>query len=358
MKLFRGGKRRPLNLALQGGGAHGAFTWGVLDGLLEDNRFTFDTVSATSAGALNAVALASGMAEGGPERARDVLREVWEAVSRAGMPPGSGAPRVNQPGRGQPQPHADTPARKSSSFERMARQTMKRMTQNVSPYTFNPMDFNPLRDLLVAHINFDAIRAEPPFQMLIAATDVQTGRARFFREHEIDVSCVLASACLPTLHQSIVIDGRAYWDGGFSANPDLVRLAEVSRTEDTLLVLLAGGGPGEAPTAMAEITGEMNRLTFSQPLMRDIEMIRAARAWKGRLRQDPQQRRLASQRHHMISAEPLTSALSPETKLVPEWSLLRRLQEGGRSDAERWLATHGEAVGVSQTSDLSALFLG
>lgn len=157
----RSAKRRPLNLALQGGGAHGAFTWGVLDRLLEEDRFQFDTVSGTSAGAVNLAALASGLVTGGPDGARATLKAVWQAVSEAGLPPGA-ARRGTSP----------------STLETLTRQTLKMMTRHISPYTFNPLDLNPLRDLLLQHIDFEAVRESPPFQMLIAATDLQTGRAR------------------------------------------------------------------------------------------------------------------------------------------------------------------------------------
>ena len=202
LSMFR--RQHGLNLALEGGGAHGAFTWGVLDRLLEDEMVDIAWISATSAGAVNAVALAAGLAQDGRTGARAKLRAVWEAVAKAGVPD---LVRLN--------PWLASISRSN---------TLAQVASLFSPYDFNPLGFDPFRKLLEDHIDFGELRTTSGPQLLLAATDASTGRPRLFRRREITVEAVLASACLPTLHHAVSIDGRAYWDGGFSANPDLLTL--------------------------------------------------------------------------------------------------------------------------------------
>src|SRR3990170_2863007 len=216
VRLFRRNVR--VNLALQGGGAHGAFTWGVLDRLLEDDQVQIGWISATSAGAVNAVALASGLLAGGQEGARQKLRHVWEAVHKAGVP--------------------DLLRLNPFLFGLSRAPQLAQMASLWSPYEFNPLGFDPLRRLLSESIDFEKLRKNSPIELLIAATEVATGRSRIFRRRELTVEAVLASSCLPTLHHAVEIDGVSYWDGGFSANPDIKTLAMESPVEDTLIVQL------------------------------------------------------------------------------------------------------------------------
>ena len=256
MGLFS--RQQRLNLALEGGGAHGAFTWGVLDRLLEDETLDFGWISATSAGAVNAVAVAAGLAESGRAGARTKLRAVWEAVAKAGLPD---LVRLNPLLAGISRSNA-----------------MAQMATLFSPYDFNPLGFDPFRKLLLAHIDFALLRTTPGPELLIAATDVATGRPRLFRRREITVESVLASACLPTIHHAVTIDGHAYWDGGFSANPDLLTLARESPVADTLIVKLNPLESKGVPTAARDITARINQLTFAQPMLRDIEVIETVRS--------------------------------------------------------------------------------
>ena len=203
---------RGLSLGLQGGGSFGAFTWGVLDRLLEEEALQFDMVSGASAGAVNAVVLAAGLAEGGPQAARRKLQRVWERVSLIGPLSGSSVA------------HAAAAALGSPAL--------------ASPYQFNPFGINPLRDILEDEVDFAHLRAASPTRLLIAATRVRDGRARLFRETELDVDHVLASACLPFMQQAVEIDGEAYWDGGYSANPPLRQLVLDTNARNILLVRL------------------------------------------------------------------------------------------------------------------------
>jgi NTE family protein len=344
MSIFM--RQKPINLALQGGGAHGAFTWGVLDRLLEDEGLPLGWVSGTSAGAVNAVAMASGLATGGRAEARATLKRVWDAVETAGV---SDLARIN------PFLYGLT---KGSGLSQMG--------SILSPYDFNPLGFDPLRKLLQAHIDFERLRADKTagMELLIAATDIGTGRARLFRRAELTVECVLASACLPQLHHAVEIDGRAYWDGGFSANPDVVTLATESSAGDTIIVQL---NPLERPTAprtARDIAGQVNAITFNQPLLRDIDLIVTAQeehrgrgGFLGLRRPKGRLARLAIHRFHVIDAGRHTSSLSAESKATPERAMLDQLFRAGRTEAARWLEKHRGDIGRRQTADLRQRYL-
>mgnify|MGYP001480309120 CR=1 FL=1 len=338
------GKRRRvrLNLALQGGGAHGAFTWGVLDRLLDLPGLEIGTVSATSAGAVNAVALASGLATGGRVGAKATLRAVWEAIGRSGIPRFL---RFNPLVAG------------FASLQAMASSGVGPLAGALSPYEFNPFDFNPLRTLLEENVDFAAIRARQPVRLLIAATSVLDGRARLFRDSEITVEAVLASGCLPTIHRAIEIDGISYWDGGFSANPDLVVLAGESAVRDTLLVLLNAVAIAEVPKDGREIAAHINRLTFNAPLLRDVAVIRDALSADGTFAK-PQTRRLARHRFHLVEAAEHTATLAPETKMKPDRALLENLHAAGRDEATLWIEKYSKDIGRRGTVDLPMHLLG
>jgi len=336
LQIFR--RRLKLNLALQGGGTHGAFTWGVLDRLLEERYLSFAWISAASAGAINAAALAAGLAENGADGARAKLRQVWEAVAKAGVPEFI---RLN--------PVLFTLSRSAP---------LAHLASLWSPYEFNPLGFDPLRRLLVETIDFAAIRNHAPVELLIAATEVATGEARLFRRDELTVDAVLASACLPALHHAVEIDGVAYWDGGFSANPDLVTLALQSPVADTLIVQLSPLKKEGLPTGAREIQAHVNRLTFNAPLIRDAEIIEMAReAMHGAVRSRfSRLRRLAQHRFHLVEAAPYTGVLSDETKINPDMALLNHLHAAGRTEAEKWLTTHRRAIGRRSTVNLRSHF--
>jgi NTE family protein len=336
--LFRD-RTKKLNLALQGGGAHGAFTWGVLDRLLEEDRIAIGWVSGTSAGAVNAAALASGLATGGAAKARETLAAVWGAVEKAGLPDFMRLMPF------------------MAGFARAA--PLPDITAVLSPYEFNPLDINPLRRLLAGHIAFDEIRAREGPELLIAATDASTGRPRLFRRRELTVDMVLASACLPTIHHAVEIEGRAYWDGGFSANPDLLTLASQSPVKDTLLVQLNPLERHAVPKTARQIAAQVNTITFNQPLLRDVELIVAAREEQGGLfnRSSGRGRRLAHARFHLIEAGRFTSKLAADSKLKPERGLFEYLFSSGRMEAARFLERHGRDVGRRSSVDLRARFL-
>jgi NTE family protein len=332
-------RRQRLNLALEGGGAHGAFTWGVLDRLLEEETLEIGWISATSAGAVNAVALAAGLADGGRASARAKLRAVWEAVAKSGVPD---LLRLN--------PLLASISRSNA---------MAQMATLFSPYDFNPLGFDPFRKLLEAHVDFARLRASRGPELLVAATDVATGRPRLFRRKEIMVEAVLASACLPTLHHAVTIQGQAYWDGGFSANPDLLTLARESPVGDTLIVKLNPVEMRGVPMTARDIAGRVSSITFNQPMLRDVEVIETVRSLYSRWSRTNSagDARLARHRFHLIEAGRFTSALAPESKAKPELELLIYLHGAGRSETEKWLARSRRSIGWRSTVDLAKHFL-
>jgi NTE family protein len=305
---------RLLSLALQGGGSFGAFTWGVLDRLLEPPAVALDAVSGTSAGAVNAVVLANGLAEGGPARAREGLERFWRRVSDAAAFRGLG---------------------------RMAAvAAVELAAHGVSPYQFNPLGLNPLRDILAAEIDFARLRAGSPVRLLIAATRVRDGRLRLFRDHEITLEAVLASASLPLFHHAVEIEGDWYWDGGYSANPPLRQLALDSRADDIMLVQITPEEQEGVPRLGPHITRRVNQITFNGPLRRDIEALAELCAFcraEGFLR-SRLCRKLQRLRLHHLQAEHAVAGLRQASALDVDWPFLTRLKAGGRATADAWLA--------------------
>lgn len=329
-----------LNLALQGGGAHGAFTWGALDRLLAEPSLQIGWISATSAGAVNAAALASGLVITGASGARMTLRRVWEAVLKAGVPD---LVRLN--------PFL-------SGLSKAA--ALTNVGALMSPYDFNPLGLDPLRDLLAEHIDFAAIRDHAGPELLIAATEVATGRVKLFRRAELRIEHVLASACLPTLHRTVEIDGRAYWDGGFSANPDLVTLATESPVTDTLIIELNPRVDPNVPRSASEIAARVAAITFNQPFLRDIEMIVAAQEADMGLfprRRHGRVAKLRRHRFHLIEAGHYTMTLGQDSKVQPERKLVEFLYDAGRREADAWLERNRAAVGRRSSVDLK-MFVG
>lgn len=330
-----------LNLALQGGGAHGAFTWGVLEALLEQPHIRFDGVSGTSAGAVNAVALADGLMRGGRDGARQRLAEVWNDISRAGAP-----------GSHPSFPMAQSPAALIAGA--VVRRGLAHLGNTWAPYQLNPLNINPLRDILLERIDFEALRRRSPVKLFIAATEVASGRARIFRSDEATVDVVMASACLPTLFAAVEIDGCAYWDGGFSANPDLVTLIPETSAGDTLLVQITPDHNPDPPASNDEIAQNIARLSFTKPLRDNVELLEMWR--RAPLRPGRAARRLGRHRMHLIDGSPHTQHLDAETKSHPDWRMINGLREQGHSVAATWVDEHLGHVGKRATADLYAKY--
>ena len=329
-----------LNLALQGGGAHGAFTWGVLDALLEDPRIAFEGLSGSSAGAMNAVVLADGWLKGGREGARQALDEFWSVVGKQ-MPSGM----VTQ---GEGDAIDLSPASK----------LLANWASYFSPSQLNPFDLNPLRELLKRQIDFDRLCAASPFKLFVGATQANSGKLRVFREHELTVDVLLASACLPKIHHAVEIDGEPYWDGGYSANPAVFPLFYECDSRDVLLVLLSPLQHEGTPRTVDEIEARIVELAFSAHFMREMRMFTQARAYssptfltRGRL-----ERRLQKVRFHMIDSCDLPSLRRTETKLLAYGPFLERLRQQGRERGAAWLADRSEGIGRRSTIDVDQHF--
>lgn len=340
MSIFAG-DATPLNLALQGGGAHGAFTWGVLDALLEDGSFRFEGVSGTSAGAMNALCLAHGLMTGGNDGAREALARFWLTVADSSPFSGGsdGTPRVS-------------PALKM----------MLLWTDHLTPEQLNPLALDPLRDILGEQFDFARLRRDCPVKLFIAATHANSGKLRIFHNGELSVDTMLASACLPTIHRTVKIDGEPYWDGGYSANPAVFPLAYECAAPDILLILLTPLRFTETPASAADIRVRLRELSFNSTFLREMRMFAHMReqighAWLpswlplGRL-----DRRIGRLRFHAITAEALFGELPADSKLSVSRPFFERLRDSGREHAQQWLVTHRANVGKEATLDLGKLF--
>ena len=328
-----------VDLALQGGGSHGAFTWGVLDRLIEEPWLRIDAISGTSAGAMNAALVADGWTQGGSEGARAALEAYWRRVSRAA---------------------AFSPMQRSPLDRLMGRWTldtspayaaMDLMARVISPYDLNPLGFNPLRTILAESIDFGRL-ANAPIRLFITATNVRTGRGRIFRNAEITADVLLASACLPTMFQAIEIDGEPYWDGGYSGNPTLTPLIRESDAHDTILVQINPRERPEPPRTANDILNRLNEISFNSPLMKELRMIALLHEVA-----DPghgEGARWAGMRTHRIMSDALAD-FGASSKLNAEWEFVSLLKEEGRKSAEAFLSAHGGEIGKRSTADLDAL---
>lgn len=335
----KGAKR--INLALQGGGTHGAFTWGVLDHLLEDGRLTVEGISGTSAGAVNAVMLADGLARGGPEEARKRLAAFWRAASIGGdLPPLQRAVTERLfslvSGGGSP------------SFNWLAA-----WSQYLSPYDINPLNINPLKDLIERFVDFDALRAHAR-PIYIAATNVQTGRLHIFPHDKISAEAVMASACLPAVFRAVEIDGVPYWDGGYLGNPVLYPFFRSTATEDVLIVQINPLVRKKVPRSTREIMGRVNEITFNSALMAELRAIEFVTRLidQGRLPQGTGPNEYRRINVHRIVLEGLGERFSSSSKLRNDSQSLELLHKLGQRSARRFLDAHYGDIGVRSSVDL------
>jgi NTE family protein len=328
-----------VDLALQGGGSHGAFTWGVLDRLIEEPWLRIEAISGTSAGAMNAAVLVNGWMQGGAEGARTALDTYWERVSRAA---------------------AFSPLQRSPLDRLMGRWTldtspaylaMDLMTRVLSPYNLNPFGLNPLRAILAESIDFERL-ARAPIMLFITATNVRTGRGRIFRNAQITADVLLASACLPTMFQAIEIDGEPYWDGGYAGNPTITPLVRESDAHDTILVQINPRERPERPRTASEILNRLNEISFNSPLMKELRMIALLRQVA-----DPgtgEGARWAGMRTHRIGTDKLAE-LGASSKLNAEWEFVTMLKAEGRKSADEFLTAHAHDLGQRSTADIDVL---
>jgi NTE family protein len=341
------GSRKPVNLALQGGGAHGAFGWGVLDRLLEDGRLAPDAISATSAGAMNAVVMAIGISEGGFDGARAKLQEFWSEISRAGR-------MWNPLGISPWRPGGDTNGR-GGGFS-LGFMLFEAVTRLWSPYQLNPFDLNPLRDVLVKVVDFERLRKCPhATRLFLSATNVRTSKIRVFENHETTPSVVLASACLPYIFKAVEVEGEHYWDGGFMGNPAIFPLIYRGASRDVIVVHINPIVRESLPYTAPEIFDRMNEISFNSSLMREMRAIAFVTRLIEEEAVDPQryQRMLI----HSIRDDTEMSRHGAESKLDPSWEFITHLRDAGRAAAGAWLEENFAQVGHRTTVDLAATYL-
>src|ERR1700693_4444827 len=326
-------------LSLQGGAAHGACTWGVLDRLLEEPWLRIDGISGTSAGAMNAVVLVDGYEKDGSKGARAALEKFWRRVSHSAR---------------------FSPIRRSPLDILMGRWTLDSSPFFVafdlaarlfSPYDLNPRGANPLRDILAECVDFERV-AKSQIRLFVTATNVRTGRGRVFRNNELSPDVLLASACLPTLFQALDIDGEAYWDGCSSGNPTITPLVRECASHDTLLIAVNPVEREGTPRSAREILDRLNEVSFNATLLKELRMIALLRQVADVARGEGAQ--WAGMRIHLLASKTVDK-LGASSKFNAEWDFLSMLRDEGRDCAESFLTSHGASVGKSSTLDLDVL---
>jgi NTE family protein len=336
---------KQINLALQGGGAHGAFAWGVMDKFLEDGRMEIEGLSATSAGSMYAVVFAYGKIKG-VDSARQALHDYWKAISDAG-----------QKFAMKPSPFAALLGGQDL-MKTMASSTMKMLTNTFSPYQLNPKNLNPLRDVLEAHVDFEELEHSSTTKLFLATTNVRTGKARIFHTNEVTAEVVLASACLPQLFQAVEIDGEHYWDGGYMGNPVLYPLFYYTDSRDVVIIHINPIERPGPPKTSSDIANRLNEITFNCALMKELRAVYFVQklmddGWI----KDEHMEKLKYVLIHSVRADNALSDMSAESKMESDWGFLTMLRDRGRACATEWLQNYFDKLGVHSTVDLKKEFL-
>ena len=349
-KAAGGGKKaapagRVVNLALQGGGSHGAFTWGVLDRLLEDGRLSFEGISGTSAGAINGALLICGLAKGGPEGARALLEELW---SRVGEHAAFAPFQPTWMDRLSGNPNLDnSPA--YVAFDMMLRLA--------SPYQFNPLDYNPLRGILTELIDPNTMRASRQPRLYVSATDVLNGRLKVFANDELSIEALLASACLPFLFQAVQIEGSSYWDGGYMGNPTLYPLLHSCAAQDVVVVQINPIHRPDVPMTPTAIIDRMNEIGFNSTFLRETRAMALINRLLEERKLDPETCGLKPIHLHLIGAEAEMSRYTTSSKFNADFSFIMDLHALGRETASAWLDDPYDSLGQRTTFEAGALFI-
>jgi NTE family protein len=330
---------KPINLALQGGGAHGAFTWGVLDLLLEDGRTEIEGISGASAGAMNAIMLADGLTRGGGDEARQRLADFWRAVSVDGHLPDlqrSVAERL---------------------FPFVPRETLwfGAMSRLLSPYDLNPLNINPLKEVIERFVDFEAIRGDRSLELFISATNVHTGELRVFTRAEITPEVVMASAALPLLFRAVEIDGVPYWDGGYSGNPAVTPFLRATATEDVLIVQINPRERRKVPTRTREIMSRVNEINFNAPLLSELRGVAFVNRLidEGRLPRGLRQGEFRRLRLHRIVMQELPEDVGTRSTLKTDYEYFAMLRKLGQRATRRFLDAHFDDIGRRSTIDMA-----
>ena len=333
---------KKVGIALQGGGAHGAFTWGVLDRLLEEEHLVADAMCGTSEGAINAVVCAYGLHVSGPEKAKELLEKLWLKVSQTGS--------FFKPSA------IDKLFGNGDIYNSPGYMMFNNMTQYMSPYNFNPFNYNPLRDILTDLIDFEDLTKYNKKKLFICATNVKTNRAKIFSNKDITVDAVLASACLPQLFQAVKIDDEYYWDGGYMGNPPIFPIITNTNLHDILLIKINSVNINSVPTTARDIADRVNEISFNSSLINEMKLIhyRNELLRNGILKTDDKQNREIFV--HTISGYEALSQLSYSSKMNTSWEFLLDLKERGRQTASKWLEGDYKQVGIKSTFDVEEHF--
>jgi len=327
-------RRKSIALALQGGGSHGAYTWGVLDRLLEEDHLDIDAISGASAGAMNAAVLAHGMTSGGRDGARAALDRFWRRISTA-----SGLFAAWESAW-----QDETPALRA----------LTTLSTFLSPAQLNPLALNPLREILAEELDIERIRTACPTDLFISATQVRTGSLRVFDRSELTLDVLLASACLPRLHPPVAIQGEAYWDGGLSANPAVLPLLEQPRTRDIVFVTLLPARQA-SPTTVCGISQRLSEIAFGSAFLAELRWLALAkRIAGGRLFGFGVTGRLKRLSLHVIDGGSIASGLGPHSQVNTARSFLERLRARGHADTDAWLHRNYGAIGRRSTVALES----
>jgi NTE family protein len=336
--------RKKINLALQGGGAHGAFTWGVLEGLMEDERIEIEGISGTSAGAVNAVIVADGLAHGGPKEATERLAKFWRAVSLDGELSTMQRAVIDRlfsflPLEGSP-----------------TQMWFDALSRFWSPYDLNPLNINPLKDVVHRFVDFDALRVTPGPPLFVSATNVYTGRLRVFPRDKITVDVVMASACLPMLFRAVEINRIPYWDGGYLGNPAIFPFFDASETEDVLLVQINPIERRMTPRSQNEILNRINEITFNSSLMAEVRAIDFVTRLidQGALPRGKGPGQYRRINLHRIALDGVFGNLTASSKLDSDYDFFLKLRDGGKRAAQEFLRQHFDDIGLRSTVDLAA----
>ncbi len=339
-------QKKTINLALQGGGAHGAFAWGVLDKLLEDGRLDVEGFCATSAGTMNACAYAYGKMRGGPEKARETLHDFWWNIHTAGQ---KYSPVKRLPWEKNFSWNMDS----SSAFF-----MFDSITRMFSPYQLNPFDFNPLRNVLEQTVDFEELRRCECTDLFISTTHVHTGKVRVFETEEVTLDVAMASACLPFLFKAVEIDGEDYWDGGYVGNPALFPLFYKTKSRDILIIHINPMTRPETPTTAPQIMNRINEISFNSSLIKELRAIAFVKKLiEHDMLKDEHKNNFKDILIHSVLTDDVMSELSVTSKFDSDWEFLTKLRDMGRETMAAWLDENFEHIGVRDTVDLHGQFL-
>lgn len=333
-------QRKKINLALQGGGAHGAYTWGVVDWLLQDNRLEIDSISASSAGAMNAVVIAQGLTNDGPEGARKALYHFWRGVSEYGEYLDPVKLTLLEKLLGITIDHA------------LSYRMFDFLVKAFSPYQLNPFNYRPLKDFLESIVDFEQIRSTEQHKLFISATNVQTGKIKIFSNKELTVDCILASTCLPYLFQTVEIDGEYYWNGGYMGNPAIFPLIYNSDVRDILIININPLVRETIPKTASEITNRINEISFNSSLMREMRAVAfVTKMIENHWIKEEHRHKLKKMNMHVIRNDGMMTNFSVASKLNTDWEFLSELYEKGRTAGKEWLEVHYDKIGNESSVD-------